>query len=182
MAGSDISGPPGELVGVEDTVAGAHEDRGGSRPGLGLGDAGHRRPDDPGHLHGRVRVDQAHGHHGLEQPDGLDVHVGEDGVVVAHVEEAEGPPEAPCRLDGDVGGLGHLGLGHPTLGGNHHPVHDEEIEHVVGRRPVDLLVGAAQLDEEGAHPVQGLTAGLTGDGWVVRHSGHPTGEACGRPR
>ena len=112
--------------------------------GLGLGDPGHRRADDPGHLHGRVHVDQAHGHHGLEQPDGLDVHFGEDGVVVPDVEEAEGPPEPPGQLDGDVGGLGHLGLGQPVLGGHQHPVHHQQVDHVVGHGPVDLRIGAAR--------------------------------------
>ena len=115
--------------------------------------------------------------------DRFDVHVGEDRVVVPHVEEAEGPPEPSGGLDGDVGGLGHLGLGHATLGGQHQAIDHEEVDHVVGDRPVDLLVGAAEVLEQAAHPDQRVVVRLTGAVLVVRH-GHtlPGAWRCARGR
>ena len=118
MAGIDVPAWLGELVGVQDAVSRRYEDGGGAGPRLGLGDAGHGRPDDPGHLHRRVQVHQVHGHHGLEEVDGLDVHDRERRVVVPDVEEPQGPPEALRRLGGHAGLLGHLGLGQPVPGRN----------------------------------------------------------------
>ena len=82
--------PDGPRIGVEPGA------------GLGLGDPGHREPDHPGALDGRVDIGQAHGHHRLEQLDRLDVHVGEGRLVVPHVEKAEGPPEPSDQFEGDV--------------------------------------------------------------------------------
>ena len=98
MAGRAVAGHAGEGVGGQDVVVVLVARP--SVPGrhLGLGDAGHRRADDPGQLHGRVDVGGAQVEHRLEEADRLDVEVGEDRVVVAHVEEAEGPPEPPEQV------------------------------------------------------------------------------------
>ena len=99
----EASGLSGELVGVEDAVTRRHQDRRGARRSLGFGDSGHGRADDPGHLDGGVEVDEAHGHHGLEQADRLDVHFGEDGPVVVRRRgipapaRTAGPPRGGCR-------------------------------------------------------------------------------------
>ena len=61
--------------------------------------------------------------------------------------------------------------------GNDHPVDHEEIDHVVGHGPVDLLVGAAEVLEQAAHPGQRVLARLTGAVLVVRH-GHTLPGGC----
>ena len=158
MAGIDVPAWRANCVGVDDAVAGGDEDGSGAARRLGFGDPGHRRPDHPGHLHRRVHVDQVHGHHRLEEPDGLDVHLGEHGLVVADVQEPEGPPEPPGHLDRDVGGLGHLDLGQAVAGGHQHAVDDQEIDDVVGHGPVDLRIGTPEVEQERTHPGQGLSA------------------------
>ncbi len=90
--GQGGTGRAGEGIGGQDAVVlGRH----GHGPGgqFGLGDPGHGGPDDPGQLQGHVDVGGPQLQHGLEQLHGLDVEVGEDGVVVGDVQEPEGPPE-----------------------------------------------------------------------------------------
>ena len=65
------------------------------RPGqLGLGDAGHRRADDPGQLHGRLDVGRAERLHPLEELDRLEVEIGEGQLFVGHAGEPKRAPEA----------------------------------------------------------------------------------------
>ena len=67
--------------------------------------------------------------------------------------------------------------------GNDQAVDHEEVDDVVGDRPVDLLVGAAQVLEQAAHPDQRVVVRLTGAVLVVRH-GHtlPGAWRCARGR
>ena len=67
---------------------------------LGLGDAGHGRADDPGHLHRRLGVGRTERLEALEEADRLEVEVGEGGVVVVDAGEPERPPEALELVDG----------------------------------------------------------------------------------
>ena len=140
-----------------------------SRGCLGLGDPGHRRADHPRHLYSRLHVDQVHGHHRLEQADRIDVHLGEDGVVVVDVEEAQRPPEPAGHVDGDVGGLGHLDLGEAVAGGHQHPVHDQQVNDIVGHGLVDFGIRAAEAQEERSHPGQRVPAAHGVGGLFVRH-------------
>ncbi len=69
---------------------------------------------------------------------------------------------------------GHLGLGQAVPGRDQHAVDDQQVEDVVLDGPVDLLVGAAQIEQQEAHPGQGLDPVdvrvlVLGVGRVVRH-------------
>jgi len=135
----------GELVGVEDAVTGGEQDRGGTGTRLRFRDPGHRGADHPGHLDRAVQVDQTHRHHALEEADRLEIHLGEGGIVLVHVDEAERAPEATSQVDGDVGPRRDLGLGQAFAGGDQHPVDHQEVDDVIVDGAVDLGVGAAEV-------------------------------------
>ena len=92
----------------------------------------------------------------LEGTDGLEVHFGEGRVVVAHVQEAEGAPEPSGVLGRDRGEGGDLGLGQPVAGRDQQPVDDQEVDHIVVHGPVDLLVGAPDVEKHGSDPGERL--------------------------
>ena len=75
------------------------------------------------------------------------------------VEEAQRPPEPLGHVQRDVGALRDLGLGQSVVGRHQHPVDDQEVEDIVFDGLVDLLVGAAEIEEQEAHPGQGLDPG-----------------------
>ena len=66
---------------------------------LRLGDPGHGRADDAGHLHRRVGIGGAERLQALEEAHRLEVEVGEGPVVVVDAGEAEGAPEALELVD-----------------------------------------------------------------------------------
>ncbi len=172
-----------ELVGVEDAVPGRAQD--GRRAGTRLRgrDPRHRGADDPRRLDRDIAVDQPHRDHRLKEPDRFDVHLPERRLVLVEVEEAEGPPETAHQLEGEAGHLGDVGLGEVPPGRHEQPVDHEEIHDVVGNRLVDLLVRAAEAEEDVAHPGERLDTFHVGRlrqrvrRVVVRHDSHPNGGA-----
>ena len=99
----------------------------------------------------------------------------------------ERPPEPLGHVERDVGALGHLGLGQPVPGRDQHPVDHQQVEDVVLDGPVDLLVGAAEVEEQEAHPGQRLDPGDVVDGssgsdWSVAARAHPRRDTPGGVR
>src|SRR6185437_9013646 len=152
--GQGAAGHAGEGVGGQDAVVLRHRRH---RPGdqLGLGDPGHRRSDDPGELQGHVDVGGPQLEHGLEQLDGFDVEVGEGGLVGGDVQEAEGTPEPLDQVEGEPGAVTDVLLGVLAGGGHQQLVDGQEVEDVVGHRPVDLLLGGPGVEQEPANVGQG---------------------------
>ncbi len=131
--------------------------RGAAGAGLRLGDPGHRRADDPGHVQARLLVEQPHGHHGPEEVEGLDVHFGEDRVGRRRRPGTRGParcgwpPRGGCRCARPP----RCGVMR-SFRRHQHAVDHQQVDGVVGHRPGDLLLGGAEVEQHGAHPGQGL--------------------------
>ena len=115
---------------------------------LRFGDTRHGRADDPRHLDRRLGIGGTERLQALEDPDRLEIEVGEDVLVVVDPREAEGAPEALQHVDADTGELGHLDPGVAPARRDQQAVRHEEIDHAVGDGPVDLLLGGAVHQED----------------------------------
>ncbi len=146
---------------------------------LGLGDAGHGGAHDPGQLERRLGVGRTQGLDGQEEPDRFEVEIGEGGVVVVDVGEAERAPEALELRELDTGELRDLGAGVAPPGRDEHAIGHEEVDDTVGHGAVDFVVADIVEVQDLAHTAEGLLlpALLAGHPGERRHRGSPRSSA-----